>query len=97
MTIQINNVCDHPLLQHMQKLSHMWKILVVWWGNVGYVAILFGGTEYVLVGWLEGVDIVMHDVLLGTCLEARATWRCWLQDVLYDFGCLGSGVCSLLW
>ena len=26
-----------------------------------YVAILFGGPESVLVGWLEGVDIVEYD------------------------------------
>ena len=68
-----------------------------------YLAILFEGPELVLVGWLDGVDVVEHNdpwhpigVLLGTCLvsmQAMATcWCYWLQG---SSGCVGSGIVML--
>ena len=62
------------------------------------IAILFGGPESVVVGWLEGVGVVEHD-------DPRHVWQACRpqgyddigsQEVLYDSGYMGSGTVLLI-
>ena len=57
MTNQINVWCDHLLPQYMQKLPNALKTPIFLRCHMGYVSIVFGGPELVLVGcWLEGLN-----------------------------------------
>ena len=53
-----NNVWAHPFTQRTQNLSDVWKMSVIWWVHMGYVAILSEGLNHFFLGWLEGVDVV---------------------------------------